>query len=318
MQLYAGVADDIIYDRKGFYLFLSNSTDFPASYTNAKFTLTPGVGLSLVPARTFYNQYQAPYSGCAVKENKKLTEPLDDQSYFKFSYTANFTYKQVNCISLCKLMFILDLCKCNLSTFNSLKLSAEYYCDSYDKINCTIVEGWKMDKGTMEQICLPKCPLECNQNTLSPITVSSYRFPNDKYASDVEAIEAINKTIPFIKDLSENLVEFSVYYESLSYTKIEEVPKMTVDDLIAIIGGHLHVFLGMSILSFVELLEIAALAMSVILRKRKIDKKVHEDDAAIELESVKSETNIMGQTSNKTVWSTNPPQRPLANITDWS
>ena len=47
------------------------------------------------------------------------------------------------------------------------------------------------------------------------------------------------------------------YYETLSVTQIEEQPKMRLDTLIGTIGGHLHLFLGMSLLSFVEIIVLA-------------------------------------------------------------
>ena len=323
MQLYAGLADKILYNQKGFFVFLGNATLFPGSYSNAKFSLTPGVGFSLVPERAFYNQYKSPYSGCTVKEDKTLTEPLEDPSVFNNFLNISYTYNQADCMTMCKFTHILDVCNCNATKFNCLKLSAELYCNNdFSKIQCTIREGDKMNKGGMEQICLPKCPLECDQYTFSTISVSSYRFPTEKYATDEQTTSTIRKTLPRSTDLtnlSMNLVEFSVYYDSLSYMKIEEEPKMSVDDLIAIIGGHLHVFLGMSLLSFVELFEIIVLVALVIVCKRKKDTKVHEDDAAIQVESVESETNITQQPyTNQTDWSTNSSQRPVANKTDWS
>ena len=49
------------------------------------------------------------------------------------------------------------------------------------------------------------------------------------------------------------MVRLVFYYDSLSYSNVDEEHKMTVDSLIGTIGGHLHLFLGMSLLSFVEI-----------------------------------------------------------------
>ena len=57
---------------------------------------------------------------------------------------------------------------------------------------------------------------------------------------------------------TQNLVRLVFYLDSLSYTNVDEEPKMTVDTLIGTIGGHLHLFLGMSLLSFVEIAVIVA------------------------------------------------------------
>ena len=51
------------------------------------------------------------------------------------------------------------------------------------------------------------------------------------------------------------MIQIGVYYETFSYMRVEEEPKMSFEDLIGSLGGHLHLFLGMSLLSFAEILE---------------------------------------------------------------
>ena len=59
--------------------------------------------------------------------------------------------------------------------------------------------------------------------------------------------------------MPKSVLQLTVYYNSLSYVEIEEEPKMSAEDLLGLLGGHLHLFLGMSLLSFVELFEFAIL-----------------------------------------------------------
>ena len=66
--------------------------------------------------------------------------------------------------------------------------------------------------------------------------------------------------------LINNAVKFSVYYEALGYTKLEEEPKMSGEDFLGIVGGHLHLFLGMSLLSFVEIFEIVLVLIYTLCR----------------------------------------------------
>ena len=73
----------------------------------------------------------------------------------------------------------------------------------------------------------------------------------------------------FGETLSDNLVEFSVYYDSLAYASVEESPKITFVELIGTLGGHLHLFLGMSLLSFLELVDIAIQIVVFLLRMPK-------------------------------------------------
>ena len=56
--------------------------------------------------------------------------------------------------------------------------------------------------------------------------------------------------------LKRNIAQVMVYYEDLGYQQYDEVEKMSLSDLVANIGGFLGLFLGMSFLSFVEILDI--------------------------------------------------------------
>ena len=51
-------------------------------------------------------------------------------------------------------------------------------------------------------------------------------------------------------------VSFGVYFDSLDYTLIDQMPKMNMLDLISNIGGNLGLFIGVSFLSFAEIIEL--------------------------------------------------------------
>ena len=101
--------------------------------------------------------------------------------------------------------------------------------------------------------CFPKCPLECfkmkfevsylENSWYAPLDLL-YWFPDyfDSFMTD--------------KLLTENSLELQILYDDLAYVEILEEPKMNSKDLLAEIGGHLHLFLGMSLLSFIELFEL--------------------------------------------------------------
>jgi predicted tellurium resistance membrane protein TerC len=80
--------------------------------------------------------------------------------------------------------------------------------------------------------------------------------------------------------IQKNIVMLYVFYSDLSTTYVEEKPAMT--DLIGNIGGNLIFFLGMSLLSFVEVLEIVIdLALLYVRKKMVITRKMHEEEAVI-------------------------------------
>ena len=57
-------------------------------------------------------------------------------------------------------------------------------------------------------------------------------------------------------EVNRNYIGIYVYYKDLTYTLISEAPNSEIFDLISNIGGLVGVFLGISFLSFVELIEI--------------------------------------------------------------
>lgn len=49
----------------------------------------------------------------------------------------------------------------------------------------------------------------------------------------------------------------NIYYKQMYYTLVEDTPKLTLDLLVSLIGGNISLFVGMSVLSFIEFFELA-------------------------------------------------------------
>ena len=60
-----------------------------------------------------------------------------------------------------------------------------------------------------------------------------------------------------------------IFYDELSYTLISESPKVQLVDMFANIGGLLGLFTGMSVLSFVELAELAVELLLIVWAERQ-------------------------------------------------
>ena len=60
----------------------------------------------------------------------------------------------------------------------------------------------------------------------------------------------------FSTPLKGNEIKILVYYESLKYTLISQQPKTQLLNLIPNIGGALGLFIGISFLSFIEIIEL--------------------------------------------------------------
>ena len=73
--------------------------------------------------------------------------------------------------------------------------------------------------------------------------------------SNTEVAKSINK-IETIDDARKNLLLVNIYYSDISYTYISEAPYWTLTSLFSNFGGQLGLFIGMSVLSFIEFIDL--------------------------------------------------------------
>ena len=99
------------------------------------------------------------------------------------------------------------------------------------------------------------CPLLCNE-TLFETAVSTYRWPSQASSQYVTHEYDLfpNATL---EEIRENLLQVSIYFQNTRVKTISETPMVGIFDLLADIGGHLGLWVGLSLLAVCELLEIA-------------------------------------------------------------
>ena len=122
------------------------------------------------------------------------------------------------------------------------------------------------------ETCLPLCPLECNQ-TLYKSSITFSRLYRSQYLAYIQknanlSSDFINRSIDS-STAEESFVSVNVFYESLSYTLSNETPQMDGVSLFGSIGGNLSLFLGVSLFSLCEIIE---LIMELILIRKNISR----------------------------------------------
>lgn len=70
-------------------------------------------------------------------------------------------------------------------------------------------------------------------------------------------------------NLTKSTLVANLFYDDLDYSIVNEVPVITFDTLISNIGGNLGLFIGISILSIMELFEYVIQAIILFLSKYK-------------------------------------------------
>ena len=268
---------------RGLNIFIHNATTYPFDFKHSPYQLTVGLSSNYIINRVFTKQYEKPYSDCVVlEENRLIDESLADRSLFDQVVKTGYSYSQSACLTLCQQEFIAKDCGC-LSPGIYYTIADLDWC--YEKNQSKCADQKYLQFLTSDYIydtCLPKCPLECSYiqlvTTISTFLTSNISlststvFPNPNFYSKYgEQIEE--------NELTNNVIQIGVYYETLSYMQVEEEPKMSFEDLIGSLGGHLHLFLGMSLLSFAEILEFTIVLLATAIgfgsRQKAQQKIIH-------------------------------------------
>jgi hypothetical protein len=199
--------------------------------------------------RTFIRKKGGHYSPCS--DNLQAS----NSPFYKQIISMNQTYRQIDCIEMLRQDYVINKCGCtssfftqHTSNFNLCITNADgacilkhYFSHDYAK-NTSFNEYCPLECETIKyDLKLVSAPLKDVARSL----VRRKRFNNSMFGNqtDEEYIASIGR--------------ISIYYEDLSYIEIIEIPKYLWISLISNIGGALGLFLGMSILSIFEVIELA-------------------------------------------------------------
>ena len=230
-------------------VLIYNSSMNSNLFNGDEIEVSSGSETNIILNRLYINKKEYPYSKCISEDYLKTYE-----SYLtKFIFNLGYPYEQKQCFDICKNDLMSERLNCSLK-FNPLNNRPSLNTKSFAR-NCTFSDvvkkyekrnDYAFDYQRYNEICETRCPLECNSIQYNPV------------------FNYVKRSL-----LTSSDVGLNVFYESLSYKRIEESAKTSRIDLISGIGGTLGLFLGISLLSFGEIFEILFLAISSILNKNK-------------------------------------------------
>ena len=270
MEFYVGLPDKMASQiaKRGFYVKILNHTEDPFKNTPFEMSVTPGYAMKLKVARSVFSQFNGwpyKYSWCNVDGNNQLFEPIPDPTLYNYSLSTNFTYNQDSCLLYCAQYYTVQVCNCSAPWIN-YDISGYETCLLKDSecINHFYYSVFNLGDYILEH-CLDKCPLECDVHRFDNYQ-SIYAYPDPLYLENSlkknqNLISRYSNQTDFSQNLAANVVKFSVFYDTLSYIHVDEEPKRDWKLLLSFIGGYLHLFLGMSILGFIEIVELVCLVL---------------------------------------------------------
>ena len=171
-----------------------------------------------------------------------------------------------DCFELCFEKEVIDKCSCYFRS-NLPKRSFEVKpCTMLNETECSYRIYTEVFEN-IEKFCDQFCPLECDSLSYSMQTSFS-EYPLDYETNDLLHNSFIRRKYPQLtkERLKKRMLSLNVFYLDLKYTEINQVLKYSVWDLIAGIGGSLGLFIGASLLSFLEVIEISFAIISLCIR----------------------------------------------------
>ena len=236
----------------GLRLIVHNHSADPGYYSGGSksgFILSPGFNHEIIIKRTFLTKLGLPFNNCI--KNVTSLDSYDSDLYRYILESTKYQYTQRDCFDYCMGK--------ELNKYFNITNKIDHWLNIYKAYK--LDEFWdfysRFVRGENKKICTPLCPLECDTIKYET-SISFTKFSENEFL----ALYEINGSV-------DNLVSIEIYYEHLEYTRISQLPKMDLSDLISNIGSNLSLFIGISFLSFAEIIEILIEIIIILLEKKQ-------------------------------------------------
>ncbi len=194
----------------------------------------------IILQKTVEKKLGLPYNDCYENVNNF---PYN-KTIIDFIRSTNTTYKQTYCFELCYEIDYIQRNPCNCTNTSLGNVWKDCWLNSVyntsDEWGCTWKDKLKFFEQSLLKNCKYYCPLEC-------------KFVSYSY---------VTNSIP-LEDSS--LTELRIYYESLKYISIRQIPKSKPFDLISNIG----LFIGVSFVSLFEISELIIEGIFICFERKK-------------------------------------------------
>lgn len=226
-------------------------------FTKTGINVQTGTETYIGVRRSFTSKLGKPYSKCQsdLKPSGNYSQRL-----FTFFQDLGVTYyDQKFCQRLCYQDKLID--RCNCCDLVTPRIRNASYCAKNQELLCQNEFAAEFLSSDVTQLCDNVCIQECNTQEFD-VSLNMATFPTLSYLKFLSSYE--NTAILFPSTESQlmsfgqqGFVKIVIDYDQLYYTSIDEQAQTTLQTLFGNLGGQLGLFIGISFLSLVELLEIA-------------------------------------------------------------
>jgi hypothetical protein len=261
----------------GLLVSIHNQSSVPFTQGD-RIKVAAGAETDLIVNRNFISKLEFPYGDC-LKDTSSKT--VFTSYYFDYLVkTMKVEYNQENCFALCLQKYIMESCNCSNSFMPAFNFTTHFCVNPRVEIPCMKNVITNFSKTSASLKCQEACPFECNSIEYG---ITSYRalFPSTFYASILyDALK--NKRVNISYDnIGKAVSRVNIYYKSMQYLSTQQVISTSSEDLFSNIGGTLGLYIGISVLSLVEVFELGFNLMMVLISSIKSKKQITNNNFEI-------------------------------------
>ncbi|XP_066445366.1 amiloride-sensitive sodium channel subunit beta-like [Eleutherodactylus coqui] len=190
---------------------------------------------------------------------KRLQEPYRSRcsngqsitNYYADVYGTD--YSREACKKSCAQTKLIRNCGCRMWEFPAPPELDAPLCNISDLSINNCVERYEYKLSHDQLRC--HCPLQCDEENFD-LTLSSSQWPSNAYLNSFSKRIESRRGYQDTQTIRDNIVKVVVYYQQLNYELIEEVPSMQLVDLFSSIGGLVGLWIGVSVCTVAEFLEL--------------------------------------------------------------
>lgn len=238
----------------GLHVVIHDSRTLPSINFGTPIHLKPGYEFKIVVTPRFRIRYTADLGYCREK-------------YQLYMFPENTIYLKELCLMQCEAEGLWFYCRCTISP---LKVAVKHFAKAHnisdedihlactgDKRSCLMNLPLGYER-SMDARC-PHCKPPCQETEyVSQVTVTKFP-PKHLVAFYKHELHVADE-----KTVAGNFLTLTVYFDSSPIEIVVEEQKFTLKDLFIYIGGSVGLFLGMSFMTFAELLQLFADTMHFV------------------------------------------------------
>ncbi|KAJ7385395.1 ligand-gated sodium channel [Desmophyllum pertusum] len=190
---------------------------------------------------------------------------LKQDNLYRLKYNAS--YSTTACKESCLSDKQKDLCGCREYRFPKDASKNESVCDVTNATVAKCLHGVMKKYRKSHLGCSRKCPSPCDEDVFK-LTISTSRFPSLAYEKIIRADSNRLKKANIPRDkISSYLLQLNVFFEELNYEVIEENLGYELISFISDIGGNVGMWIGVSLLTCAEILELLCIIIHHTIKK---------------------------------------------------